>query len=259
MEETKRRVARTKPARNNRLSNTTQHKLQPQTNSVSVNDESVILNITQNSETSISSFIETKQNESESVTYVKTIEVVEEIIVQQQQPVIITLLFDDQTQKRLNSLREKYYPEQERKVEAHMTLFHAIPRSSWDSLFKNDLNHLLSKINITNQTTFVTFFPPKLVKNTKAVMILVRLHTIWRDMMADLQDLWWDQLTQQDQSKFWPHVTICNKVTKERAEEVVELVTRSEMTTAFNGNVKGIGIWEYQLDGTWHKIEDILL
>lgn len=150
-------------------------------------------------------------------------------------PLVLTLTLDKSSQHFLTSLRSKYFPKHRNFLNAHVTLFHAIPPHR-RSEFEQELSSLAN--SVAPWDVFIGD-PKKMGK--KGVMVTVRdrparsTEEVHRRLLQFLQDGVKedkDKLTEQDSKHGGrPHVTILNKAEKE--EEVEDCL--EELLKLFDG------------------------
>lgn len=78
-----------------------------------------------------------------------------------------------------------------------------------------------------------------------------------REIHKEIQDRFWNagvELTEQDQNKLNPHVTVQNKVGLEEAEKTLEAV-RGEFEDRA-GKAVGLVVWRYEVNGEWTKLKE---
>lgn len=80
-----------------------------------------------------------------------------------------------------------------------------------------------------------------------------KLRKIHEELLAELRgkDI---QLTEQDQRKLRPHVTVQNKVGEEEARTTLEEVRRE--LEELEGVGEALSLWRYEVGGAWTHLED---
>lgn len=205
----------------------------------------------------------------------------------QQPSYVLVLLTDPEHQRFMNSLRNTYFPAAINKIEAHLTLFHALPGSKLET-------DIIPAIEDVVQHT-----APYRVKATrpfhlsKGVGLAVaddidfpkngdKSRNTTNELHAKLRDGWKTFLSKQDSGKLALHYTAMNKVndqnTRERAfHELSESFRKGEDVSGARfhytrdkddhpgtvqgsgnvvkwkpiGRVLGLTLYEYQEDGHW--------
>ncbi|KAB8303950.1 hypothetical protein EYC80_005308 [Monilinia laxa] len=147
------------------------------------------------------------------------------------QPLILTLRLDGASEKLLTSLRTRYFPSSRNFLSAHITLFHALPPSN-RPLYTSLLTTVTHR---ENRFTLGLKDPFPLGKKGVALNVSsFKLRKIHEELLAELRgkDV---QLTEQDQRRLRPHVTVQNKVGEEEARRTLEEVRRKW------GELEGVG------------------
>lgn len=179
---------------------------------------------------------------------------------------ILTFLTDKPHQDRMTALREKYFPPHRNKLDAHLTLFHALPGSRLESTIIPKIEEVARKtapFTITLKGAIkqvvrlgkggVALSIPRPQGGKEAKRVQHELQDTWRSLgILSPQD-------RKGSSKF-PHYTIANKLdagrTKEEADaKVMEVKTllRAEYVND-EGVVEGLGLWEYLDGGEWRWV-----
>ncbi|KAK3115058.1 hypothetical protein LTR53_005977 [Teratosphaeriaceae sp. CCFEE 6253] len=164
---------------------------------------------------------------------------------------VVTLLTDRPHHDRMTRLRTRYFPRHINKLDAHLTLFHALPGSKLKSSIIPTLQ------DVAQQTTPFKILATKpfrlkygiaiSVAKTQGVMQAQAVH-------AALQQRWLDQgfLSEQDRGGCRIHYTIMNKVD----DEFEVLKAFGEVQDSFepdSGTAEGLGLWRY--DRGWWRWE----
>ncbi|RYX86275.1 2'-5' RNA ligase family protein [bacterium] len=163
-------------------------------------------------------------------------------------PLLITLQFDSDSFKRLNELRELYFPSERNFIPAHLTLFHALP-GEHEGLIRENLTELCA------QTGTLDLQFTDLRSLGRGVAINVECHELKR-LRAELARTFRPFLSPQD-AQHWkhPHVTIQNKVTPETARATLSQLNKE--WREWNGQGDGLFLWYYR-GGPWEKAGDYL-
>ena len=157
-------------------------------------------------------------------------------------PLILTLAMIDSDLNYFNSLRQKHFPAERNFLDAHLTLFHALPN---EPTLINTVKELCETRSIfTIQVKAVVSIGNGVAFKMESLE-LMQLH-------KTLQNQWQAFLTNQDKQKLWPHITIQNKVPATEANELLATLQKSFMPFSFPA--KGLQLWEY-LNGPWEFIE----
>lgn len=155
---------------------------------------------------------------------------------------IITLGIEPCYQEHFNSLREKYFPAHANYLDAHITLFHHLPADQ--PAIRESLSLFVRRKPITLQVTGVSCFG-KGVAFTLYAAALLALH---KEMQAAFEP--W--LIRQDRQALRPHITVQNKVTALKAQQLYEKL--KEGFSPFSFSTTGLHTWKY-LKGPWKAQE----
>lgn len=153
-------------------------------------------------------------------------------------PLILTLSIEKKAALFFNSLRKKHFPPSRNFIDAHLTLFHALPN---EVKIVEDIKALCER-----QTPFELIIK-EVVSISKGVAYkiesneLLQLHKI-------LKNKWQSFLSSQDSQKLWPHITVQNKVQTQQAKDLLGELQNS--FTQFSTTATGLQLWEY-LEGPW--------
>ena len=159
-------------------------------------------------------------------------------------PLILTLGLTEHDLDYFTRLRQKHFPPERNFIDAHLTLFHALP---------NKPPVINTVKEICERQSFITLAvkEPVSIGNGVAFRIesreLMQLHQL-------LQSAWMGLLSPQDRQRLWPHITVQNKVPAAQAGSL--LAELSKGFTPFVMEAKGLQLWEY-LNGPWRMLEDV--
>ncbi|KAI1753995.1 hypothetical protein F4782DRAFT_494678 [Xylaria castorea] len=161
---------------------------------------------------------------------------------------VLTLKTDPVHQKRMSGLRTRYFPPHLLKVDAHVTLFHALPESL-KSVITSDLSSLCAKISPFDIRAAKPF------RMGRGVGVHVSGLAPVEKLCAELQTRWCEHLTLQDSRKFRGHYTLMNKVDD---REVIDrcLAELESDFTGCGGLATGLDLWRYDR-GWWRHERDI--
>ncbi|KAM0788521.1 hypothetical protein ACM66B_001649 [Microbotryomycetes sp. NB124-2] len=192
------------------------------------------------------------------------------------QPLIITLAIERDSHDQLTKLRSKYFPKHRNYLEAHITLFHALP-ASHKSIYPSLLQEVAQQkqafpitigrpFSLNGKGIGVGVTSPKLDSSeTTASQCHNKTHPN-KDRITQLRaelvkKLEHDKvkLTPQDaKNQHSPHVTLQNKVDEQTARDSLERLEREDAELFRNGwrtNAVGIELFEYQPDGSWTRLQ----
>lgn len=120
-------------------------------------------------------------------------------------PLIVTALLGAADQARFDRLRTAHFPPERNQLDAHLTMFHAIP-----PLLEDELRHRLALLAAEVAPVHATVSGLMNLGGGVAYRIVSdELDSI----RAELADALRGHLTQQDSHGWRPHITVQNKVT----------------------------------------------
>ena len=161
-------------------------------------------------------------------------------------PLILSLRLDEASFEVLNELRKQHFPRERNHLDAHVTLFHALPGEE-ESRIKSDLEEICAR----NSVLPLAFPRPRFLGRGVAIDIecpqLIQLR-------ADATKSWRELLSPQD-AQGWkhPHVTLQNKVAPDVARTLFEELNQSWQP--LDGQGEGLCLWRY-LGGPWEAVEE---
>ncbi|TLV03506.1 2'-5' RNA ligase family protein [Dyadobacter luticola] len=159
-------------------------------------------------------------------------------------PIVATLEMSDAAQTYFNELRRRHFPPGRNYLNAHLTLFHALPDEPWifeelAEIVKDQMSFEVTAqhiVSLGNGTAFKIISPE-----------LPALH-------QTLRNRWFDHLTPQDRQKRNFHITIQNKVESQEAKKLqAELSPSFE---PFSFQLTGIQLWRYH-GGPWEYLRTL--
>ncbi|MEE4450462.1 2'-5' RNA ligase family protein [Novosphingobium resinovorum] len=161
-------------------------------------------------------------------------------------PLLVTAELPRDVLAWTDALRREHYPPDRNRLQAHVTLFHALPASVEDELLE-----VLTDLARASPPTARIDGLMKLDTGTALAVhspAMVELHGLIAERMHGL-------LTQQDAQPLKLHVTIQNKVTAQAARLLqAQLAARLE-PTAFRFRGFGLYAWE---EGLWRPIRLVI-
>ncbi|WP_410572326.1 2'-5' RNA ligase family protein [Amycolatopsis sp. cmx-4-61] len=156
------------------------------------------------------------------------------------EPLVVTLAVDERAQTAWNALRRRWFPPERLHVDAHLTLFHALPGEHLAAI-------LTGSAEVAGGTAPFELTVAGVRSLGRGVALdvvspaLVRLH-------AALRTRWSSWLTAQDAQPLKPHVTVQNKVAPETAAETLRQVRRDPGPPT--ATATGLTVWRY-VGGPW--------
>ena len=154
-------------------------------------------------------------------------------------PIIVTALFGKADAAWFDGLRRAHFPPERNYLDAHVTLFHALPGEHLPDVSR-DLADAADRTTFDVAVTGVRFLGRGVAIDLDAPEL-----TALRRGLAGAFDPW---LTRQDRQWSKPHVTVQNKV-----EPAVARALHADLAASFvAGTVtaRGLGLWHY-LGGPW--------
>lgn len=156
-------------------------------------------------------------------------------------PLVVTAVLDEPAQSRLDALRRRHFPPERNHLDAHVTLFHALPGEHEAEV-------------AAALTAAVRRAPPEAVVGAprllgRGVAFRVDAPELLA-LRADLARTFGAWLTPQDRGKRELHVTVQNKVPPDRARDLrAALAGEAPAPTA----VVALGLWRYR-GGPWEPV-----
>ena len=160
-------------------------------------------------------------------------------------PLILTLRLDPASTRLLDSLRREHFPPERNFLDAHVTLFHALPGDEEDAV--------RDTLEATRATT--SPFPVRLSRLRslgRGVAVEIDSPVLIR-LRAHLASRWASWLGAQDKQGFRPHVTIQNKVTPDRAKAL--LANLAPGWESRDAEARGLDLWRYA-GGPWDALSE---
>lgn len=162
------------------------------------------------------------------------------------QPLIVSLKLDPESFEILNALRQRHFPPERNYLNAHVTLFHALPG-------EHEVAVLDTLREVVSETPCFPVLLPRVQFLGRGVAIAIESEPLVK-LRSRLAALWSPWLTPQDRQGFRPHVTIQNKVSAEQARSLYDQLSTQWSPRVAEGN--GLWLWRY-LNGPWELIAEI--
>ncbi|WP_103348222.1 2'-5' RNA ligase family protein [Amycolatopsis sp. CA-128772] len=156
-------------------------------------------------------------------------------------PLVVTLAVDEHAQTAWNALRRRWFPPERLLVDAHLTLFHALPGEHLAAVLADSAEVAGEPFEL--RVSRVRSLGRGVALDIESAALL-RLH-------AALRARWSPWLTRQDAQPFKPHVTVQNKVSPEVAAVTLEAV-RGEPGPG-TATATGLDVWRYR-GGPWEHL-----
>ena len=154
-------------------------------------------------------------------------------------PLILTLQLDDRSQATFNELRRAHFPPGRNHLDAHVTLFHALPG--------NRLDEVVAVVERSAQRPPFDVAVVGLRSLGRGVAYVLESEEL-SGLRAGLAEAWHALLTRQDAQGFRPHVTVQNKVEPDEAKAVHTLLLRT--FTPWRARADGLALSHYR-GGPW--------
>ncbi|KAG9684769.1 hypothetical protein KCU95_g11175, partial [Aureobasidium melanogenum] len=164
---------------------------------------------------------------------------------------VLTLLTDAKHHRILTETRKKYFPPRLNRLEAHITLFHALPGSLLEESIKPILREISSK---TKQFHLLAATPFRLNKGIAIGLPKSSGGDDARQVHQQLKSAWSEFLSRQDAGGFAAHYTIMNKVDDEKEIQKAFEQVQQEWKGC-HGTVLGLSLFKYDR-GNWVHDED---
>jgi 2'-5' RNA ligase len=158
------------------------------------------------------------------------------------QPLILTLALDEASQARFDALRQAHFPRERNHLQAHVTLFHALPGEQ-EQAVRRDLAQAARRAPFAVRVTGLR----SLGRGVAYVLQAPELDRVRGALRAS----WEPWLTPQDRARHSPHVTVQNKVDPATARALL-----AELESGFapyDVTATGLSLWRY-LGGPWEPL-----
>ena len=160
-------------------------------------------------------------------------------------PLIITALLPADLHRYATGLRDAHFPPARNYLEAHVTLFHALPPSAAPEV--RDCLATLAKDHAPVPARLCGIM--KLGKGTALKLESEGMIALW----SRLRDRFHGMLTPQDEHKPRLHVTVQNKVSLEEARALQAQLAPEVVARDFA--FRGLGLFSYE-GGPWNHLRD---
>jgi 2'-5' RNA ligase len=154
-------------------------------------------------------------------------------------PLIVTLLLDEPAQARFDALRRAHFPPERNHLQAHVTLFHALP-GEHEADVRADLERAARRPAYEVDVARVRSLGRGVAYDLRSPVLDAQRAALARG--------WSGWLTPQDARPHSPHVTVQNKVTPEQARALLRELQGSFVPGTVLAT--GLGLWRY-LGGPW--------
>lgn len=159
---------------------------------------------------------------------------------------ILTLELNPELHTELTEWRTRLFPPDRNYLDAHVTLFHALPAEH--------LERIRADVRLACARASFAVRVPGPFSLGRGVALSVDASEI-NPIRSFLRERWLDWLTPQDaRPKIRPHVTVQNKVTGDEAKRGFATV-RAAWPPDTTGLATGLKLWEYR-GGPWEPLEE---
>ena len=159
-------------------------------------------------------------------------------------PLVLTLRLDDASQDRFDALRRAHFPPERNHLQAHVTLFHALP-GEHEGEVRSDLEASVERPAYDVDVVRVRSLGRGVAYDLRSPVLAAQ--------REDLARRWQPWLTPQDARPHAAHVTVQNKVAPERARAL--LLELSAGFAPYAVRATGLALWRY-LGGPWEPLGD---
>ncbi|WP_430242625.1 2'-5' RNA ligase family protein [Neorhizobium sp. DAR64861/K0K2] len=156
------------------------------------------------------------------------------------QPLILTARIAQADKAPFDLLRKTHFPPDRNFLDAHLTMFHRLPGEYTDGIVEHLRQVTEAGSSIKAEVSGVRHLGAGVAFTIDSAAL--------QDVRARLKEAFLPWLGPQDMQKWQPHITIQNKVSKDRADRLYQ-----ELRATFQPHtieIKGVDLWKY-LDGPW--------
>ena len=158
-------------------------------------------------------------------------------------PLILTLLLEDEAQARFDRLRAEHFPAERNFLQAHVTLFHALPGDHEDAV-RAELGAAADRPRFSVAVTGVRSLGRGVAYDLASAEL--------DDLRRGLADAWAHWVMPQDRQRHRAHVTVQNKVAPDAARALHQRLSASFEPGSVTAT--GLGLWRY-LGGPWEPVD----
>jgi len=157
-------------------------------------------------------------------------------------PIVVTALLDPDAFAWLDGLRRAHFPAERNLLDAHLTLFHALPPS-----LEPELKRRLSSLTRGRPLAAEASGLINLGRGVAVRIVSPQLGAL----REELADAFHGMLTPQDSAGWCPHVTIQNKVSADKARALLALLSGAFRPRPVE--IVGLAAWWYR-GGPWEPL-----
>lgn len=164
---------------------------------------------------------------------------------------VLTLLTDQKHHQTLTKMRKQYFPPRLNRLDAHLTLFHALPGSELETAIRPKLSEIAQS---TSPFSILAATPFRLNKGIAIGLPKAKGGDDARNVHTQLKGAWKDFLSRQDSGGFAAHYTIMNKMDDESAVQNAFDEVEANWKGC-HGTAEGLSLFLYDR-GNWVHMED---
>lgn len=157
-------------------------------------------------------------------------------------PIIVSATLDPESFSWLDGLRRAHFPAERNQLDAHLTLFHALPPS-----LEPELKGRLSSMTRGRPLAAEASGLASLGRGVAVRIVSPQLGAL----REELAEAFHGMLTPQDAAGWRPHVTIQNKVSTAEARDLLKLLSATFRPRRVE--VVGLSAWRYR-GGPWERL-----
>ena len=156
------------------------------------------------------------------------------------QPLILTARIAQADKAPFDLLRKTHFPPDRNFLDAHLTMFHRLPGEYTERIVEHLKRVAEAGSSIKAEVSGVRHLGAGVAFTIDSAAL--------QDVRAQLKEAFLPWLGPQDMQKWQPHITIQNKVSKDRADRLYQEL-RAEFQP-YTIEITGVDLWKY-LDGPW--------
>ena len=157
-------------------------------------------------------------------------------------PIIVSALLDPESFAWLDGLRRAHFPAERNHLDAHLTLFHALPPSLEPELRRRLASLTRGRPLAAEASGFVGLGRGVAVRIVSPPLVALR---------EELAEAFHGVLTPQDAAGWRPHVTVQNKVSPAEARDLLALLSGGFRRRRME--IVGLAAWWYR-GGPWEPL-----
>lgn len=155
-------------------------------------------------------------------------------------PLILSARLDSESQEYFDGLRKEHFPPERNHLFAHLTMFHALPGEAVEEVRTALTRAARRHSSIPAQVCGLRSLGSGIAFNIHSP----ELARIRKEIAAVFEG----RLTGQDRQTWRPHITVQNKVSRERAAELLACLQGNFQPCAIS--IEGMDLWRYN-GGPW--------